>query len=489
MKFDNYFPLAMFYPPNRLLNQLLVRETGDRGRAFDYTERHLQAVWFDPNWRPEKLVTNRGETVLVEYPGRWNLEAGPDFLGATLRVGPDERRLTGDVEVHIFPADWRHHGHRDDPRYKNVCLHVTYFDGVLADEELPSGALQLALQSTLKADPSFAFEHVDVTSYPYAGRADLPPCRVVLAGWPMDMKMRLLEAAGHERLSRKTQKFASAIRERGVDQVLYEAFMVSLGYHQNKQPFYDLAVRVPVERLRVCSGGDRLRAYALLAGMSGLLPMEINPSWDEETRSFVRHIWDIWWKEREHLPVPMSKSDWNLAGLRPLNHPLRRFMPVAHLFSVSSDGRALLNYWYQGEAGKMVDRVQKSLDPEGSMYWTHRSSLSGVKSVSRIALVGRDRLNAMALNVVIPMLAACGCEAEKAGQLAYELNAEPLNAIMKQSVHYLFGPDCPSSLFDSANRRQGLLQIFHDYCIHDRSQCSRCPLPGYLERQVVSRLV
>jgi len=485
MKFDHYFPLAMVYPPNQLINRPVLRESGDRGRAFTYTERHLQAVWFDPVWRPGLLVTQQGETVYVEYPGRWNLEAGPDFLGATLRVGPDERRMTGDVEVHIFPGDWRNHGHRDDPRYKNVCLHVTYFGGVLADEELPPGTLQLALQPILKANPSFAFEHIDVTSYPFAGRADLPPCRSVLSGWPMDMKLRLLEAAGHERLSRKAQKYSAAIRERGVDQVLYEAFMSALGYHQNKQPFYELAIKMPVERLKVLSGGDTLRAYALLAGLSGLLPQEIKPSWDEETRSFIRQIWDIWWKVRDQLPVPMSRSDWRLSGLRPLNHPLRRFMPIAQLFSSIGDGRNLLEQWFRGDGARLVDRMQQSVEPIRPNYWTRRISLGGVRSDSTVAMVGKDRMDTLALNVIVPLFAACGLDNEKVSHMVRELQAEPLNAIMKQTIHYLFGPDCPSSLFATANRRQGLLQIFHDYCIHDRSRCSRCPLPGYLQAQGV----
>jgi len=485
MNFDQYFPLAMSYPPNQLNNRPVLRESGDRGRAFTYTERHLQAVWFDPVWRPGLLMTQQGEAVHVEYPGRWNLEAGPDFIGATLRVGSDERRITGDVEVHIFPADWRHHGHRDDPRYKNVCLHLTYFDGVLPDEELPSGALQLALQSTLKTNPSFAFEHIDITSYPFASRADLPPCRLVLSEWPMEMKVRLLEAAGHERLSQKTKKYSVGIRERGVDQVLYEAFMVALGYHQNKQPFYELAVKLPVERLRVISGGNSWRAYALLAGLSGLLPREIKPSWDEETRKFIRQTWDFWWKVRDQLPAPMSPSDWKLVGLRPLNHPLRRFMPIAGLFSLNSDSQSLLEQWFRGDADQLVDRIQQSVEQNRSTYWTHRKSLGGVKSGSSVAMVGMDRMGTVALNVIIPMFAACGMDDDKVNLMVRELNPEPLNAVMKQTIHYLFGPDSPSSLIKTANRRQGLMQIFHDYCIRDRSRCSRCPLPGYLQAQAV----
>jgi hypothetical protein len=36
-------------------------------------------------------------------PGEWNLEAGPDFLNATLLLQPGARRVRGDVEVHVHP--------------------------------------------------------------------------------------------------------------------------------------------------------------------------------------------------------------------------------------------------------------------------------------------------------------------------------------------------------------------------------------------------
>ena len=67
-----------------------------RGREA-LTERHVQAVWYDRDLRPDRLVSRRGERVAVVHPGTWNLEAGPDFLGAVLEVGEPPRRVVGDV--------------------------------------------------------------------------------------------------------------------------------------------------------------------------------------------------------------------------------------------------------------------------------------------------------------------------------------------------------------------------------------------------------
>ena len=76
-----------------------MREPGAQGYGFCYGERHLQCVWADASWRPSLLYTGDGEPVVVENPGRWNLEAGPDFLDAALVIGEEQRRVSGDVEI------------------------------------------------------------------------------------------------------------------------------------------------------------------------------------------------------------------------------------------------------------------------------------------------------------------------------------------------------------------------------------------------------
>lgn len=474
------FPLARRYAPAEEAPANLLREPGARGRVFDYTERHLQAVWFDPRWRPATLTSSRGETIEVESPGNWNLEAGPDFIGAALRVGPEKRRITGDVEVHIFPAGWRQHGHRDDRRYRHVCLHLTYFEGHLPDEEFPAGALQAALRPVLKSDATFAFEHVDVTTYPYAGRADVPPCRTVLSRWPIEQRAQLLAAAGHERMRRKAERFAGAIAERGVDQVLYESLMTALGYQHNKEPFCRLASLLPVETLRSLSNGDATRAFALLAGVSGLLPQDLQPSWDDETRRYVRALWDVWWKERDRMAPPMARADWRLQGIRPLNHPLRRLAGAAHMFTGPRDGLRLMDGWCDQAPAQLTARMKQSFDLPRGTYWSFRASLGGKKSPKPVALLGDDRIDAMALNVVIPLAAACGHASSRVVALLDGLKPEGANQIIKQTAFYLFGPDHPAALFKNATRRQGLQQVFHDYCLGDRSRCAKCPFPGLL---------
>ncbi len=478
---DKYFKESVLYGVEGWgAHACLVREPRPSGRVFPYSERHVQAVWFDQRWRPGGLMTTGGERVEVVYPGRWNMEAGPDFLDAVLVLGSGMRRVEGDVEVHVFPAGWRQHGHRHDPKYRRVVAHVTYFEGVLEAGELPPGAVQIPLRSLLQAQPGFAFEHLDVTEYPYAGRSDQPPCREVLRGWSPDAKAQLLVSAGHARMRLKAERLATAVAERGLDQVWYESVMGAMGYQHNKRAAQALAELAPLDHWRACAGGDVVHGYAILAGLSGLLPTEMDAAWDVETRDFVRLLWDVWWRERSRFPAGLSRSAWRLHGIRPLNHPLRRLMGVARMVITVDSARQALADWVFPDARRSVTALEAACNGEAAGYWPWREQLGGVRLSHPVALVGRDRLNALLLNVVLPLAAASGFDPVTVDACLTSVKPESLNQVMKQTAHYLLGVEFPSPVLASASARQGLMQVFHDYCLHDRSQCARCPFPGWL---------
>jgi len=300
--------------------------------GFAHTERHLQCIWFDSGLRPAELTTADGEWVDVISPGRWNLEAGPDFLDATLQIeGGDRRRLQGDVEIHIHPADWERHGHGRDPRYRRVIAHVTYSATATPPASLPPGAVAIPLGKALAANPAFSMDAVDLTAYPYAVATENCPCAAILATWQSDRVAAMLEAAGACRLEQKAARLAAALREHDADTVLYRETMAALGYKQNAAPFRMLAARIAPEVLRPLTP---LEAYALLLGVAGLLPPKPSPRWDPGTRALLRRLWDAWWPQQTRwASACLPASAWTLSSLRPQNHPVRRLAAAATLFA------------------------------------------------------------------------------------------------------------------------------------------------------------
>ncbi|MBN1268743.1 MAG: DUF2851 family protein [Kiritimatiellae bacterium] len=460
-----------------------VREPDARRAPFPWSERHLQCVWFDAALRPVNLRTCEGEPFFVENPGVWNLEAGPDFLGAAVRVGTGQRRIEGDVEIHIHPADWQAHGHAENPRYKRVRIHATYFPEPASEELFGPGTVHIPLRDALRANPYFSFDAIDLGAYPYAARQPPAPCREILARWTPAERARLLEAAGEERLRRKAERIAAAIREKGAGQVLYEEVLTALGYKHNKAPCRLLAERLPEDILRREARGNRDTAYAILLGVADLLPPDAKTAWDPETRSFVRRLWDAWWRRREKWDGrTLSRERWKLAGVRPANHPARRLMAAACLFTGSKPFAQEILALAGRDPATFAALAAELLESTPTTYWDRRLSFGGRQQARAASLVGAGRGGAIVSNVLAPFLAALDISAPFEHGLLAQLPSEGDNAIVRQTACTLFGRDHSASLYRSNLRRQGLVQIFHDYCLNDRSRCADCPLPAALSR-------
>jgi hypothetical protein len=475
--FRHSFPASALYTDRiTTTGPMAVRDAPHEHLRFAYSERHVQCVWADDQWRPPVLRTLDGETVTVISPGRWNLEAGPDFLDAEFCVGDSNRRLRGDVEIHVRACDWTRHGHADDPRYANLAAHVSYYDGTLPRKALPPGTLQLALAPHLEGDPASYFERIDTTAYPYATRTSpQPPCQATLARWTPDEARQLLCAAGQERLRCKASRMAQSMERQGSEQVFYEECLSALGYKHNRNAARLLARRLPASDLQDVSDSTET-AYALLLGVAGLLPKRIDPRWDIETAMFMRRLWDCWWKHATRWEDRiMAPETWIRAGVRPQNHPMRRLAVAAALWG--RPGRTItdeLQHISRNDPTTWFGELERLFNPEETIpFWSRRLGLRTPQGVHPVAFVGTRRVAALAMNVVIPFLAAQG---EAVTSLLEGIPAEHDNSIVRHTACLLFGRDASHKLYQSALAQQGLLQIFHDFCIKDRSHCSGCAL-------------
>ena len=377
------------------------------------TERYVQAIWYDAALRPNTLYTRRGSRVTVVSPGEWNLEAGPDFKHAVLELGPERRRVEGDVEIHLCPADWDLHGHGSDPKYRNVIANVTWGCGPVP-KTLPTSAVSIWLGRFALNDPAFTTEDIDPAAYPYARLPlDERPC----ARWLEDRPERareLLEDAGRHRLQMKARRLVGRLcalsgrRTGDRRQVFYEEVMTALGYKNNSSSFRHVAERIPWR--------------------------EIPRETEVAQSAFL---------------VAGSFESWDRSGTRPANHPENRLRRAAEAFTKTP----------LAEFINMKDFGEEAC----------RKMLNAVRSC-----IGPGRAAAILANVIVPFALAEERIREPPSWLPPEDVSSPVRLTafrlfgMKTSSRNAYAKN--------GLQIQGLLQIHRDYCLSVHPDCRNCAL-------------
>ena len=448
----------------------LLREADRNSVPLPIHERLVQCIWYDQRLRHDALCATDGRRVEVIFPGWWNLEAGPDFRNATLKIG-DEPERQGDIEIHLRADDWTHHGHEHDPRYDNVILHVVLWEAASAKplrtrhgDEIP----QLVLHSHLAAPIDQLFDEIDSDAYPHNVGNHAGQCAATLAALPEESVELLLSAAGDERFAGKMRRFARWIHRAGVEQAFYEGWMEALGYKANKTVFRALAQRVPLTTL-----AESRSPEALLFGTGNLLPTVAAKSND----AYARRLWSQWWKLRPEFAEKILPAEmWRLAGIRPANHPHRRLGAAV----------ALLRR-HENFAAKAIAAVESTGDPAKLFlqvrdeYWSRHFSLGGKVQTKPVELIGAARAQEIVANIVLPFVAAYAVsrqdvklQAQAKAQYA-ALRPAGDNNLARLATHQLFGTTRVMRRYVQTTRQQqGLLQILQDFCFNDKSVCRRC---------------
>jgi hypothetical protein len=420
---------------------------------MEIDERLLVRIWARQLISAESLATGSGAKVHIIYPGKQNRDSGPDFLGAVIAT-EGGGLLVGDVELHLKASDWTSHGHHRDPGYNGLILQVVWEGDVSVvlqnGRTVPTLSLRRCLSGSLTA----------VRYWANLNMLPAEPCHDALSRLGADEMGRLLDGAGDERFRLKVSRFAAGMAEEPPSQVLYQGIMEALGYTRNKEPFQELACRLPLAALEsVCRDkGYRERVTvlrALLLGMAGLLP-----------RGAAE--WEWVWRclgDREPLSLPR----WHLFRVRPENHPARRLTGAAHL---------LARFGGEGLLEDVLRLVSESRSDIGRLEAGFMVGSEGRRSPGRRALIGQGRAREIVVNIALPFaLAWAGANEEaslaKAALWLYRIYPKSGENEITRGLTRLLGSRA-SGLVDSARRQQGLLHLDQAFCRPRR--CPECPL-------------
>ena len=438
-----------------------VREESFPFPASPPPELEIQARWFSGEFG-STFFTLSGDTVEIIQFGEWNREAGPDFREAAVSIN-GAPAMRGCIELDPDVRDWERHGHAINPAYCNVMLHVFWsagksesFTQTAAGRAVPQVRLDLSRLDRAALNPVPA--------------AKLGRCSGPLATMDSSQLAGLLAAAAHYRMRRKAQRISQAVEIHGEMEAPYQFVAETLGYKANKLPFRLLAQRFPVGPLRK----NRAELEAVLFGASGFLGTADLHDFPGDTKGYLRSLWDGWWPRRsEFRNLMLSQNMWKCGGVRPMNHPHRRVGALAEIARRWPKTRELL----RTADPVTIHRFFAGLSHE---YWDRHYTLTSALSPAAMALVGPERVNAILVNVVLPMaLREHPASFEKLQALA----APDFNLRVKTAALRLFATDAKRvPLLRTAINQQGLLQIYDDFCCHDLSGCLQCKLPEQLSQ-------
>jgi hypothetical protein len=241
-----------------------------------------------------------------------------------------------------------------------------------------------------------------------------------------------------------------------------------------------------------------LRLEAALFAVSGFLDGVRPEDVDQETRLYAERLRAEWRGMEAGLgQVRLTADHWQLAGVRPANHPARRIAALARLCAA---------HLHEGLFARFVRRVHgarprprqradvatreallEALEGLEHPYWSRRYTFGGKRLDEPRALVGRQQAVSIVVDVLLPMLLA-HARAEGDATLTAKLHElwcglprRPGNVVTRRMEATLFaGGDQAREVVGSARRQQGLHQLYRD-CCHAEAGCDQCVL--YLARR------
>ncbi|MDP2138305.1 MAG: DUF2851 family protein [Candidatus Didemnitutus sp.] len=278
----------------------IVAEMQGMYGPFTMAERVLQKIWLQQDFVARGVVLTDGRSLEVSSPGRWNLLGGPDFLQARLSIAG--REVVGDVEVHFYSSDWQAHGHRANPAYRHVVLHVLLFP--------PAKGSAPARRGDGTAIPVLVLLpllHRDLEEYVTDDALEAVTARddwrriAELNNLPGEQVRELLCVRARQRWVQKLGYASQRIAKLGWEAAAHCTALEILGYRRNRVPMLLVAGRWPLGSWR---DGREVEEY-----------------------------------------LATAKNQWERQGVRPANHPATRLAQYAVWTARSPDWPTRLGDW------------------------------------------------------------------------------------------------------------------------------------------------
>ncbi len=346
------------------------------------TERLLQFIWQFQYFNNGELATSAGEILQIIYPGQYNVDQGPDFLNAKIKIG--NTTWVGNTELHLKTSDWKKHNHDIDDNYNNVILHVVWENDVEQNNSVPVFELKERVSKILLE----RYEELMHSVGFIACEKSIHTVRdIIWKSW----KERLLA----ERLMRKAGSFEIYLKQSNYhwEESFWWLLARNFGIKVNADAFEEMARSIPLTTLAKHKNQIH-QLEALLLGQSNLLTGDFNedyPKMLQKEYEFLKKKYNL---KSCHSPVFFLR-------MRPGNFPTIRLAQLAMLAHQSA------HLFSRIKEATSAGEVKKWLDLTANDYWHYHYRFDETSSFKKKRL-GKFMINNIIINTVAPALFAYG---------------------------------------------------------------------------------
>ena len=382
----------------------------------------------------QSILTLDNTEIEIINPGLRNLDAGPDFFNAKIRI--NDTLWAGNVEMHVRASDWFRHHHHDDRAYDSVILHIVLqADAVirLHDGEMVKTVVMKIPQDVMEKYEKLTNRGQIIFSAINCWKHLNAVPSLILHDWQTSLAI--------QRMMNKVSRVKDIIdnKQKSWPEAFYVLLCRSLGTGINSDSCERLARSLPYVYLQ--KHADNIRQLeAMLLGQGNLIE-------DETTRSeyeFLRAKFNL---------RPIGNCAWKHSKIRPVSSPRSRLKALSIIIN------------------RQPNLFSKILECQD------------VKSLTKLLyvpnLLGASTIGSIIINSVIPTIMAYGQWQEDLDLC--ERSIDMLEALPSEANRYMEQWISCGIPLRSALESQAMLQLYKEYC--EPHRCLKCRIGCWLMKQ------
>jgi len=393
------------------------------------------------------MTSSNGVEVEVISAGRYNLNQGPDFLEARVRIGGT--LMIGNVEIHYRSSDWIKHNHVDDPNYQNVILHVVWEDDRPPQlEKIP--CFELKDRVSLRVIQNFTN---------LLERGGAIPCRDQIKSVPEAVWENWKEELLFRRMNNRSRQVKSLLLRNNFhwEETFWWLISRGFGHMVNASAFEMTAQSIPYNVI-LRHRPVLVQLEAILMGQAGLLNKRFKDDYPKMLQNEYKFYKRKYSLEPINLPV-------NFLRMRPVNFPTIRLSQLAVLYHENN------NIFHKIKNTESLQDVEKILLVTANDYWHYHYNFDDA-SVFKPKTLGKTMISLLMINSIIPLLYSYGIINQEEESIQKSLKWIKALAPEKNSILQQYSEMGINSC--NAAETQALIELKSEFC--DQLKCLECAI-------------